>query len=236
VFFLGRKVPQSSGKAHAGFEGEVNSRLQQRAEGVRIRHTLNGNSLKMYDKFGLILRIETTVNNVSFFQHYRTVEQRDGRTVTQWAPMKKSIYSLPVLREVLQAANRRYLEFLSTLDDPTAGIDRLHKISEPVRENERSYPGLNFFSAQDQILIETLARGEFNLRGLQNKNLRAHLGKKTSGQVSRLLKRLRLHGLVKKVGHTYRYYLTLLGKQVIASGLKLKNMVLIPQLALGAAR
>src|SRR6266566_2449673 len=159
-------------------------------------------SLKMYDKFGLILRIETTVNNVSFFQHYRTVEQRDGRTVTQWAPMKKSIYSLPALREVLQAANRRYLEFLSTLDDPTAGIDRLHKISEPVR-------------------------GEFNLRGLQNKSLRVHLGKKTSGQVSRLLKRLRLHGLLKKVGHTYRYYLTLLGKHTIATGLKLKNLVLI---------
>jgi len=227
--FLGRKLSPL-------YQGEMGNRFNVRLEGTRIKHTMGPVSLKMYDKFGLILRIETTVNNVSFFQHYRTVEQRDGRTVTQWAPMKKSIYSLPVLREVLQAANRRYLEFLSTLDDPTAGIDRLHKISEPVRENERSYPGLNFFSAQDQILIETLARGEFNLRGLQNKNLRAHLGKKTSGQVSRLLKRLRLHGLVKKVGHTYRYYLTLLGKQVIASGLKLKNMVLIPQLALGAAR
>jgi len=227
--FLGRKLSPL-------YQGEMGNRFNVRLEGTRIKHTMGPVSLKMYDKFGLILRIETTVNNVSFFQHYRTVEQRDGRTVTQWAPMKKSIYSLPVLREVLQAANRRYLEFLSTLDDPTAGIDRLHKISEPVRENERSYPGLNFFSAQDQILIETLARGEFNLRGLQNKNLRAHLGKKTSGQVSRLLKRLRLHGLVKKVGHTYRYYLTLLGKQVIASRLKLKNMVLIPQLALGAAR
>ena len=226
--FLGRKLSPL-------YQGEMGNRFNVRLEGTRIKHTMGPVSLKMYDKFGLILRIETTVNNVSFFQHYRTVEQRDGRTVTQWAPMKKSIYSLPALREVLQAANRRYLEFLSTLDDPTAGIDRLHKISEPVRENERSYPGLNFFSAQDQILIETLARGEFNLRGLQNKSLRVHLGKKTSGQVSRLLKRLRLHGLVKKVGHTYRYYLTLLGKQVIASGLKLKNMVLIPQLALAAA-
>jgi hypothetical protein len=226
--FLGRKLSPL-------YQGEMGNRFNVRVEGTRIKHTRGPVSLKMYDKFGLILRIETTVNNVSFFQHYRTVEQRDGRTVTQWAPMKKSIYSLPALREVLQATNRRYLEFLSTLDDPTAGIDRLHKISEPVRENERSYPGLNFFSAQDQTLIETLARGEFNLRGLQNKSLRVHLGKKTSGQVSRLLKRLRLHGLVKKVGHTYRYYLTLLGKQVIASGLKLKNMVLIPQLTLAAA-
>ncbi len=103
-----------------------------------------------------------------------------------------------------------------------------------VARSNRSYPGLNFFSAEDQRLFEALARGEFNLRGFQNKSLRAHRGEKSSGQVSRLLQRLRLHGLVKKVGHTYRYYLTVFGKQVIASGLKLKNLFLIPQLALAA--
>jgi len=214
----------------------MGNRFNTRIEGTRIKHTMGPVSIKMYDKFRLILRIETTVVNVSFFKHYREVEHKDGTHSMAWAEMKKSIYSLAPLRELLLAANRRYLEFLSTLDDPTAGIDRLQKVSEPVRENERSYPGLNFFSAQDQTLIETLARGEFNLRGLQNKSLRAHLGKKTSGQVSRLLKRLRLHGLVKKVGHTYRYYLTLLGKQVITTGLKLKNLVLIPQLALELGR
>ena len=223
--FLGRKL-------HPLYQGEVGSRFNTRIEGTRIKHTMGWVSIKMYDKFGLILRIETTVNDVSFFRHYRTVEQRNGIPVTKWAAMKKSIYSLPALREALQAANRRYLEFISTLDDPSAGIDRLQKVTEPVRENDRSYRGLNFFSASDQALMEALARGEFNLRGLQNKTLRAHLGEKTSGQISRLLKQLRLHGLIKKVGHTYRYYLTLLGKHVIAAGLKLKNLVLIPQLAL----
>jgi hypothetical protein len=227
--FLGRKLSPL-------YQGEIGNRFNIRIEGTRIKHTMGPVAIKMYDKFGLILRIETTVNDVSFFPHYRTVEQRDGRTVTQWARMKKSIYSLPALREALQAANRRYLEFLSSLDDPSAGIDRLQKVSEPVRENERSYAGLNFFSAADQSLIETLARGEFNLRGFQNKSLRAHLRENTSGQVSRLLKRLRLHGLVKKVGHTYRYYLTSLGRHIIATGLKLKNLVLIPQLAIAPSR
>ena len=94
---------------------------------------------------------------------------------------------------------------------------------------------MNFFSATDQQLIETLARGEFNLRGFQNQSLRAHLGEKTSGQVSHLLKRLRPHGMVKKVGHTYRYYLTALGKQILATGLKLRNLVIIPQLTLAPA-
>lgn len=222
--FLGRKL-------HGNYQDEMGNRFDTRIEGTRIRHTMGPAALKMYDKFGLILRIETTVNDVSFFPHYRTVEQRDGTTVTKWASMKKSLYSLPALREALQAANRRYLEFLSTLDDPSAGVHRLQKVSEPVRENDRAYRGFNFFSAQDQHLFETLARGEFNLRGLQNRTLRPHWPEKTSGQVSRLLKRLRLHGLVKRVGRTYRYYLTQFGKHIIAAGLKLKQLVLIPELA-----
>jgi hypothetical protein len=226
--FLGRKLSPL-------YQGEMGNRFNTRIEGTWVKHTMGPVAIKMDDKFGQILRIEITVNNVSFFQHYRTVEQRDGRAVTRWAPMKKSIYSLPALREVLVAAHRRDLEFLSALDDPSARIERLRKVSEPVRENGRSSQGLNFFSAEDQALIETLARGEFNLWGFQNKSLRALLSEKTSGQISRLLKRLRLHGLIKKVGHTYRYYLTLLGKQVIASGLKLKNLVLIPELAAAPA-
>jgi hypothetical protein len=51
------------------------------------------------------------------------------------------------------------------------------------------------------------------VRGFQDQSLRAHLGEKATGQVSRLLKRLRLHGMVKKVGHSYRYYLTALASQ-----------------------
>jgi len=129
--FLGRKLSPL-------YKGEIGNRFNTCIEGTRIKHTMGPVSLKMYDKFGLILRIETTVNDVSFFPHYRTVEQRDGRTVTHWARMTKSIYSLPALREALQAAKRRYLEFLSTLDDPRPGIDRLRRVSEPVREtNDR---------------------------------------------------------------------------------------------------
>jgi DNA-binding IclR family transcriptional regulator len=60
-----------------------------------------------------------------------------------------------------------------------------------------------------------------------------HLPDKNSGQVSRLLKRLRVHGLIKKVGRTYKYYLTQFGKEVVASGLKLRELVVIPQLAFG---
>jgi hypothetical protein len=63
-------------------------------------------SLKLYDKFGLMRRIETTVNDLTFFKHYREVEHR-GTKETKWASMQNTIYTLPALREILEAANRR---------------------------------------------------------------------------------------------------------------------------------
>jgi hypothetical protein len=137
----------------------------------------------------------------------------------------------PPLRQLLVAANRRYLEFLSALEDPRPGLDKLQRLCQTLRQQERSYPGFNFFAPQDLHLFETLARGEYNLHGFQNKDLRHHLPGKNSGQISRLLKRLRLHGLIKKVSHNYKYYLTVFGKQILTAGLKLRNLVLIPQLA-----
>lgn len=224
--FLGRKL-------NAQYEGEMGNRFNIRIEGTRIKHTMGPVSLKLYDKFGLILRIETTVNDLTFFKHYREVEHRDGTKEIKWASMQKTIYSLPALRELLEAANRRYLEFLSSIEDPRNGRDKLDKLSQPVHNEGRSYPGFNLFDEDDEALLLGIARGEFNISGLQNKSLRRFLRGKNSSQVSRLLKRLRLHGLIKKVGHTYKYYLTQFGKAVITTGLKLRELVIIPQLASG---
>ena len=222
-------------KLHGNYQDELGNRFDLRIQGTRIKHTMGPVSLKMYDKFGLILRIETTVNDIGFFPHYREVEQGDGTRVTQWTHMKRSLYSRPPLHEALRAANHRYWEFISTLADPSAGVEKLRKLSQTVIEHERSYRGFNLFCEEDQQLMPVLARGEFNIRGLQNRTLRDQLPHKSSGQVSRPLKRLRLHGFVKKVGRTYRYYLTHFGKEIIAAALKLKELVLIPQLAFSPA-
>ena len=226
--FLGKKL-------HGNYQDEMGNRFNIRIEGTRIKHTMGPVSLKLYDKFGLILRIETTVNDVSFFKHYRQVEHRDGSQEMKYAAMQKTIYSLPALRELLLAANRRYLEFLSAMEDNTAGTNKLNKISRKAEDAGRSYRGFNFFDDEDQELFQSLARGEFNISGFQSKNLRRQLQHKTNGQISRLLKRLRLHGLIKKIGKTYKYYLTPFGKQVITLGLKLKHLYIIPQLSLATA-
>lgn len=222
--FLGRKL-------HGNYQDEMGNDFHIRIEGTRIKHHMGPVSIKMYDKFHLILRIETTTNDVSFFKHYREVEQRDGTRIMKWAEMKKGIYSLGPLRQVLAAANRRYLEFISTIDDSSAGIRYLNKICRTVFDNDHAYRGFNFFDDEDQALFETIARGEFNIRGFQNKHLRQHLRGKTGAQASRILKRLRLHGLAKKIAGTYRYYLTKLGRLVLAAGFRLKQVLLVPELA-----
>jgi len=222
--FLGRKLD-------GRYQDEMGNNFQTRIEGTRIRHQMGRAAIKMYDKHGLVLRIETTVNNVSFFKHYRKVEHRDGTSEMKYAPVKKTIYSLPVLVELLGAANRRYLEFIGALENPRADTRNLDKMSRPIRKGERSYRGFNLFYGEDRSLLEAIARGEFNLNGFTNKILCQFLYWKTGAQVSRMLKRLRLHGIIKKIGKTYKYYLTKFGKTVVMTALKLRRIVIIPSLA-----
>jgi hypothetical protein len=226
--FLGRS-PTTADKRETGGDFSI------RIHGTRVRHYLGPASIKMYDKHGFILRVETTTNDVSFFRHHRMVEQRDGQRVMKLADLKKSIYSLfPDLASVSRAANDRYIQFLSAIDDPTPGLKALSKISDSVEEREHLYRGFNLFDDDDQTLFEVLCRGEFFIQGFRNRSLREHLGGFRSSQVSRLLKRLRLHGIVKKVGKTYKYYLTELGRHVAVAGLTLKHLFLVPEFAAAA--
>jgi len=188
-------------------------------------------SVKMYDKFSLVLRIETTTNNVSFFKHHRRVEQRNGSTVHKLATLKKSIYSLRDLSLLLCAANRRYIDFISELQCPTGTEKQLTKVCEPKVVNNRRYMGFNFFSQDDQRMFEVIARGEYNIYGLRNKDLQQHLPGLSSGRISRILKRLRVHGLIKRIGRSYKYYVTALGRRVVITGLVLKQCFVAPALA-----
>jgi len=222
--FLGRKL-------HGNYQGELGTRYNHRWLGRRVKHQMGPVSLKLYDKFSIVLRIETTVNNVTFFKQHRQVHHRDGTTTTQWAAMKKTLHSLGALQETLLAVNQRYLKFISAIATPEVGVAKLHRLTETQTEHDHRYKGFNLLAEEDSSVLRALAQGEFVLAGFGNKDLRRQLPDKNSGQVSRLLKRLRVHGLLKKVGQRYRYYLTEFGRQVILMALKLREMVIIPQLA-----
>ena len=222
--FFGRKL-------HGNYQGEIGTRFNKRWLGTRIKHQMGVVSIKLYDKFALVLRIETTVGDVSFFKQRRQVHHRDGTSSIRWAPMRKSIYSLPALQEVLLAANRRYLLFISQIETPEVGVAKLHRLAETIEQNNHRYKGFNLLAEEDSSLLRLLLRGEFAISGFTNKCLRQHLSDKNSGQITRLLKRLRVHGLIKKVGKRYKYYLTNFGRQAAVMALKLQRMVIIPELA-----
>jgi len=226
--FLGRKLTRA-------YQDEVGNDFSTRIEGTRIKHAMGWAAIKLYDKFGLIARVECTANDVTFFQHHRTVEHRDGTREFKLAPVRKSIYSLPVLRELLGAATHRYLDFLAAIEDPRPGLRALEKIATPVHADARSYRGFNLFHGPDLDLFRTILRGEFTISGFQARHLRAHLPALSGGQLSRVLKRLRLHGLLKKIGKRYKYYLTTLGRTVATAALKLRELVIIPMLNQPAA-
>ena len=221
--FLGRKLDSR-------YEGEVGNNYHVRIEGARIKHSMGQNAIKMYDKFKKILRIETTTNDVSFFKHYREVVHRNGSCSKKMTGLKKNIYSLPLLQISLKACNKRYLEFISAIDNKSAGRKRLEKISQTKIINQRKYKGFNMFSKNDLNLLLTVLRGEFNISGFKNKDIRNLLPYLSSSQVSRLLRRLRTHGLIKRARNTYKYYVTKLAKETILLGEKLKELVMVPAL------
>jgi len=220
-----------SRKLHGNYDDELGNDFHTRVEGTRIKHHMGSASIKMYDKHQLMMRIETTVNDVSFFKHHRKVVHRDGTTEMKLAKVKKTIHSLGVLRELMSAANARYTAFISKLDDPSAGLSSVEKLSARVTKDDRTYRGFNVFDPDDLELFQALSHGEFNIYGLKNSTLRKIMSGKTSSQISVILKRLRLHGLIKKVGRTYKYYLTKFGQHVILSAIKLRELVVIPSLA-----
>lgn len=219
--FLGKRITYHCVK-------EVGTNYNQRILGTRIKHHMGDVSIKMYDKFGVVLRIESTCNNIGEFRVLREVSHRDGTVSTDKAPLKKSIYSLYRLFTIMKAANYRYLEFISSFDDHSGGTAKLEKVSQPVKENGRSYKGLNFFEAKDLHILEVLGRGEFCAFGMQNRDVRCHLEGVSSAAMSRIFKRLSLHGLICRQKGSLKYFLTELGKSVIVAGLHVRNQVIIP--------
>jgi len=222
--FLGKKIT-------AQLAQEIGNRFATRIEGTCIKHRLGKAQVKMYDKYARVLRIETTVNDVSFFKHHRKVEHRDRPSTRQLAPLKKSIYSLIDLRQILLGCNRRYLEYLSALNDHSAGQRALSRLTNERRESDRPIKGLNFFKRTEQQLLRALQRPQFNIHGLRRADLMALLPHASAAALSRELKRLLALGVIKRVTGTYRYYLTRLGRAAIAAACSLTEFSIVPALA-----
>jgi hypothetical protein len=175
-----------------------------------------------------VLRIETTTNDVSFFKHHRKVEHREGPASRELAAVKKMIYSLSDLREILLGCNRRYLAHLSALDDVSAGTRTLERLTKPHRVGEKTVRGINFFAADDNALLQALQTPRLNIAGIRRGDLLADLSMFTPGRRSRQLRRLLNLGLIKRVTGTYRYSMTKTGRAATAAAAWLTQTTIIP--------
>ena len=219
--FLGRQITPQLAR-------EVGSQFSTRIEGTCIKHHFGKASIKMYDKFGCVLRIESTANDVSFFKHHRKVEHRDGPPTRDLAPVKKTIYSLIDLRQILFDCNRRYLAHLSALDDFSAGVRALERVTSPHTVRDKTVKGINFFEAGDSALLHALQNPRVNIAGIRRSDLLPNLAMFSPNRLSRQLRRLLDLRVIKRVKGTYRYYLTKAGRAATAAAERLTQAVIIP--------
>jgi hypothetical protein len=222
--FLGRKIP-AHGHVDGHFKGEVVSDMKHRPEGIRIKHRVNGNSVKLYDKQGSVLRFETTINKPRDFKVYRPKEG-DSEAEKTWRPMRKGVADLHRRAKVSQAANDRYAEALAAVNVSTPLGKQVAGLCQPAELNGRRVRALRPWSPEDFALLKAVNQGEFVINGLRNRDLRQLMcdptdsdveRRRQSARISRQLRLLRAHGLLKKVPHTHRYQLTLTGRQAITA-------------------
>jgi len=193
-----------------------------------VKHRFGKASVKMYDKSGIVLRIETTTNDVAFFKHHRKVEHHDSLPTRALAPVKKSIYSLIDLREILLGCNRRYLAHLSALDDFSAGVRALRRLTRPRDVDGKTVKGINFFEAGDNALLHALQNPHVNIAGIRRADLLPDLDMFSPARLSRQLRRLLDIGVIKRVAGTYRYCLTKAGRAATAAAARLTEATIIP--------
>jgi hypothetical protein len=220
--FLANKAVTEQGP-HGKFAGEVVSDLKRRVEGTRIKHRLNGNWIKMYDKQGSVLRVETVINQTRDMKVYRSTEGDEGGAKS-WQRLRKGVADIQRRAEISQAANERYVEALATVDDSRSLAELAETVCEAVTWHGKRARGLNPLAKEDARLLEAVNRGEFAINGFRNRDLRQLLFPKAkdkkqerqqSAAITRKLQLLRAHGLIHKIPKTHRYQLSPLGAEVI---------------------
>jgi hypothetical protein len=231
--FLGHRVT-AEGRVPATFTAEITSDLKHRPEGVRIKHRAGKNTVKLYDKPGSVLRVETTLNEVKGLKSFRPLAD-DPSGSCQWRPMRKSVVEMSRRAELSQASNDRYIEALGTLPTDTPLSRATGKFCRPIVVAGRRHRALNPLAPDDSRLLEAISRGEWLVAGFRNRDLRqilfgdapdASTRRRQAARVTRLLGLLRAHGLIKKIPRTQRYLLSTEGTSVIPALLAVNHATL----------
>jgi hypothetical protein len=218
--FLGKRASVRQFSA-----AEILSHLGTRCEGTRVKHALDRNSVKMYDKQQTVLRVETTINHTRQMKVYRASED-DPQGPKSWQKLRKGVADLHRRAEISQKSNERYLDALGAVEaEPTLG-ETAARVCRRTAWKGRPARALNPLAAEDARLLGAVSRGEFAIQGFRNRDLRGLLFGETASvvatrsqmaKITRLIRLLRAHGLVQKVSKTHRYTLSNQGRDTITA-------------------
>lgn len=221
--FLGRKL-------QGNFGGDVVTDLRGRSEGMRIKHWVNENSVKLYNCLN-VLRPETTIHNPKDLRVYRTSEaQPDGPMA--WRVLRQNVADIYRRAEISRATNERYLTALAAASVTTPLAEEAAAICRPVRRDGQRARALNPFGSEDAELLAAINRGEWTLKGFRNREIRALLfgrakdnkeQRSQSAKVTRRLALLHAHGLISKVSRTHRWQLTDKGRRIVTALLAVRH-------------
>lgn len=230
--FLGQRIPISG--IHGRYKGEVVTDIKTRPEGVRLKHRMDHNSVKMYDKHGL-LRVETTIAQTRPFKVFRRPEGQPQHPA-DWMRLRKGIADIHRRAKISRSINERYLDALASVDDHTKVKELAAPLSHRVRWKGYPVRPLNPLAPSDLKLLQAISRGEWMLHGFRNRDLRREFhgpdspdprtAKQRSAQVTRLIRLLRAHGLIRKLSHSHRYQITSRGRRVASTLLGLSDISL----------
>lgn len=241
--FLGRTV-RKDGMPRPNFAGEIFSDGLLFEQGLRIKHRVNANAVKLYNRPG-VLRLETTIHCPEEFKVWRTKEN-DPEGPMQWLKMRRGVADLHRRAQVSQASNERFAAALgSVLDEDAVPLKELvaslcsrvvrpgRKKADGSRTRSRSFRALNPLNPDDIRLLTLVSKSEFVLSGLRNADVRRELygedpadakeRRRRSSSVSRKLAMLRAHGILKKVSKSHHYRVTEKGRQALTALLAAAN-------------
>lgn len=225
LIFLGRKP-------HPRFAGEVLNDYKLRVPGARVKHRMKENGIKMYDKHGCVLRIETVINRPNEFK-VRRKGRRKGEEIVDWFPMAKGVCNLYRYAQVSLQANKRYLDALAAVKDPTKSYRFLHRVCDHASFRGRKVKGFNPLAHDDARLFAVVLHGDHLIRGFRNGDIARKLlaeypkdpaaRRRQSARVSRLLQRMRAHGLIAKFPRSRRYRVTTQGSALMSAAVHLRE-------------
>jgi len=217
--YMGRPVdPQ--GQPHPMANPEVLTRANTWHEGARIRHWVDNNSVKLYNEHN-VLRVEMTMNNPAMFRVWRHPEGQVHSSAKKRMALRKGIADIPLRAQVADDVNHRFMEQMATVRDDTPLRDLLKNITAPFTLHGRRVRALDI-TGKDRELLLAASDPQYAVCGITNKQLRQTLrtspwakeGTDTqlSARISRHLRLLRNHGLIRKIPNQRRYALTQTGR------------------------